>query len=188
MQHPINDRLTNNLDRRIVTLAQQRIANRAVPCEPTIARTTKTQRLKASKSTANGQYKRLTLNEKEYEIIKYPGQDLILRREIKTGREVPILEKIDGDWYTCDGAVLRSCELKAMQAFPGSLGIDPDAAIKRQRYVKRQYARKGMTHVAGKTSYVQPKKRGMNDGDRRNVEAIESSKKNRNLLNKVSIR
>jgi hypothetical protein len=90
--------------------------------------------LKTSASVADGQYTRETSTFIESKLITYsylPNQ--IFRRYNKDNSEIPILERISGEWFTVDGVILKDSEIQSMRAFPGSFGLDIDAIVKRKK-------------------------------------------------------
>lgn len=94
------------------------------------------ERVRALKSTgdkASGQYTRETASgEVKFKLVIYPYDlDHIYRRDMKTGFETAILEKIDGEWFPC--CILRQSEIQALKSFPGAAGMDCDRAIEKDR-------------------------------------------------------
>jgi hypothetical protein len=90
--------------------------------------------LRTSASVANGQYTRETNTVIESRLVTYsylPNQ--VFRKYTKDNSEIPILEKIDGEWYTVDGVILKDSEIQSMRAFPGSFGLDIDAIVRRKK-------------------------------------------------------
>jgi hypothetical protein len=90
--------------------------------------------VKTSKSTANGQYSKEASTFTRYRVVFYkylPNQ--VFRRDCKTGLEVPILEKIEGEWFPCEGVTLTQNEINQMRPFTGAAGLDVDGTIARKR-------------------------------------------------------
>ncbi len=108
--------------------------------------------VKTSKSVANGQYSKESSNFTQYRVVFYkylPNQ--VFRRDCKTGLEVPILEKIQGEWFPCEGIVLTQNEINQMRPFAGAAGIDVDGTIARKRPL--QSASKGTANYGGSYTY-----------------------------------
>lgn len=77
---------------------------------------------------ADGQYTRETQLVVKFKLVIYPyDQNHIYRRDLKTGYETAIVEKINGEWFPC--LILRPSEVQALKSFPGAAGMDIDKAI-----------------------------------------------------------
>jgi len=81
---------------------------------------------------ADGEYTRMTRICSRFRLVIYP-YDLnhVYRRDLKTGYETAILEKVDGEWFPC--CTLRPSEVQALRAFPGAAGMDCDRAQEKDR-------------------------------------------------------
>ncbi|MCC5617478.1 hypothetical protein LC605_20785 [Nostoc sp. CHAB 5836] len=119
--------------------------------EPLTPKKQRTKGVKTSRSIAMGQYTKETSTFVEYRVVFYrylPNQ--VFRRHTKTGLEVPILGKIDGEWFPCEGIMLTNNEINQLKAFEGAAGLDVDSAIKRKRPLN---SRKGTANNGGKYTY-----------------------------------
>lgn len=114
--------------------------------------------LKPVSRKADGQYTRTTENQPKFKLVIYPyDPNHIYRRDLKTGFEVAIVEKIDGEWFPC--CILRPSEIQALRSFPGAAGMDIDKAIATKDRCKVKYEPKSK-NVGGKCTPKGTSKKG----------------------------
>lgn len=141
---------------------QQRVAVRYIPGmnadmsmdvrQPIKPKKQHVKGVKTSKGTANGQYTKENSTFVEYRIIFYkylPNQ--VFRRNSQTGLEIPILEKIDGEWFPCSGVILTQNEISQMRPFAGAIGLDADGAFSKRSPLRS--LSKGTVNCGGKYTY-----------------------------------
>lgn len=108
---------------------------------------------------ANGQYTRETQVTPRFKLVIYPyDQNHIYRRDLKTGYEVAIVEKIDGEWFPC--TILRPSEIQALRSFPGAAGMDIDKAIATKDCCKVKVQEPMSRNVGGKCTPKGTSKKG----------------------------
>ena len=131
MQKPISKKIPNSLiDLRIERYRNASInADGSVDVRQNIKPVTERVRvIKPVSRKADGQYTRTTENQPKFKLVIYPyDQNHIYRRDLKTGYETAIVEKINGEWFPC--VILRQSEIQALKSFPGAAGMDVDKAI-----------------------------------------------------------
>lgn len=131
MQKPITARVLNSeINQRIEKYRDPSInADGSVDCRKNITPVTERVRvLKPVSRKADGQYTRETSYQPKFKLVIYPyDQNHIYRRDLKTGFEVAIVEKVDGEWFPC--VILRETEIQQLRSFPGAAGMDIDKAI-----------------------------------------------------------
>lgn len=89
--------------------------------------------LQTSGSTANGQYTKVSSALVKSRLITYKYLPNHVFRKYNDNTEIAVLERIDGDWFTCEGIILTSSEIQSCKAFQGSIGLDIDALMKRKK-------------------------------------------------------
>lgn len=145
--------------------------------------TERVQVLKPVSRKADGQYTRTTENEPKFKLIIYPyDQNHIYRRNLQTGFEVAIVEKIDGEWFPC--CILRPSEIQALRSFPGAAGMDCDRAIKEKDRCKKPVTRNidGRSQYRGTGNLSQEERKQVKKQDKKDA------KKQRSLLASVDLR
>lgn len=114
--------------------------------------------LKSTGDKASGQYTRETASEVKFKLVIYPYDlDHIYRRDLKTGYETAIVEKINGEWFPC--VILRPSEVQALKSFPGAAGMDCDRAIQEKDRCKVKYEPKSK-NVGGRCTPKGTSKKG----------------------------
>lgn len=118
-----------------------------------------TRVLKPVRRKADGQYTRTTENQSQFKLVIYPyDENHIYRRDLKTGFEVPIVEKIDGEWFPC--CILRPSEIQALRSFPGAAGMDIDKAIATKDRCKVKVQEPMSRNIGGKCTPKGTSKKG----------------------------
>jgi hypothetical protein len=143
--------------------------------------------LKPVSRRADGQYTKASSHNPEFRLVIYPyDQNHIYRRDLKTGLEIPIVEKIDGEWFPC--VILRPYEVQVLKAFPGAAGMDIDAAIATKDRCKVHGKSKGTYQVGGKFTYrCDPAKVDPENNRKRVKQQKKDAKKQRSLLAGVQV-
>lgn len=120
--------------------------------------TERTRVLKPVSRRTDGQYTKMSSNNPKFKLVIYPyDQNHIYRRDLKTGLEVAIVEKCNGEWFPY--AILRETEIQQLRSFPGAAGMDVDKAIATKDRCKVHGKSKGVYQVGGKYTYrYDPKK------------------------------
>jgi hypothetical protein len=115
--------------------------------------------LKPVSRKADGQYTRETSYSPKFKLVIYPYDlDHIYRRDLKTGYEVAILEKIDGEWFPC--VILRPSEIQALRSFPGAAGMNVDKAITTKDRCKVKVQEPMSRNIGGKCTPKGTSKKG----------------------------
>jgi hypothetical protein len=131
VKKPINSKIVNSeINQRIEKYRDPSInADGSVDCRKNITPVTERVRvLKPVSRKADGQYTRETSYQPKFKLVIYPYDERhIYRRDLKTGLEVAIVEKVDGEWFPC--VILRETEIQQLRSFPGAAGLDIDNAI-----------------------------------------------------------
>lgn len=131
MQKPITARVLNSeINKRIERYHNAAInEDGSIDCRKNISPIQERVRvLKPVSREADGQYTRETSYQPKFKLVIYPYDEThIYRRDLKTGFEVAIVEKVDGEWFPC--CILRQSEIQALKSFPGAAGMDIDKAI-----------------------------------------------------------
>lgn len=164
--------------------------NGSVDCRRTTKPVTERVRvIKPVSRKANGQYTRETQVTPRFKLIIYPyDPSRIYRRDLKTGFEVPIVEKIDGEWFPC--VILRPSEVQSLKSFPGAAGMDIDKAIANKPRC-RVHSKKGTYQVGGKYVYrCAPVPGNLTQEERKEVKKQDKkdTKKQRSLIQSVDLR
>lgn len=131
MQKPITTKIPNSeINQRIERYRNASInEDGSIDCRKKIEPVTERVRvIKPVSRKADGQYTRETQLVVKFKLVIYPyDQNHIYRRDLKTGYETAIVEKINGEWFPC--VILRPSEVQALKSFPGAAGMDIDKAI-----------------------------------------------------------
>lgn len=149
--------------------------------------TERVRSLKPVSRQADGQYTRETQVTPRFKLVIYPyDQSRIYRRDLRTGFEVPIVEKIDGEWFPC--CILLPSEIQALRSFPGAAGMDCDRAIQEKDRCKVSVKKPVTKNIDGRNTY-----RGMGNltqEERKQVKKQDKkqSKRQRSLLSSIDIR
>lgn len=176
---PINSKTINSeINQRIEKYRDPSInQDGSIDCRKSIKPVTERVRvLKSTADKASGQYTRETASEVKFKLVIYPYDlDHIYRRDLKTGFEVAIVEKINGEWFPC--VILRPSEVQALKSFPGAAGMDVDKAIATKDRCKVKYEPKS-TNIGGKcvskgTAKTGPKKFRTNKKFKKLMEGVQ---------------
>jgi hypothetical protein len=132
----------------------------SVDCRKKIEPVTERVRvIKPVSRKADGQYTRTTENQPKFKLVIYPyDQNHIYRRDLKTGYETAIVEKINGEWFPC--CILRPSEVQALRSFAGAAGMDVDNAISSKDRCKVKVQEPMTRNMGGRTTPKGKSKKG----------------------------
>lgn len=155
MQKPITTKIPNSeINQRVERYRNASInEDGSIDCRKKIEPVTERVRvIKPVSRKADGQYTRETQLVVKFKLVIYPyDQNHIYRRDLKTGYETAIVEKINGEWFPC--VILRPSEVQALKSFPGAAGMDIDKAIANKPRCRVHGKSKGVYQVGGKYTY-----------------------------------
>lgn len=136
---------------------------------------------------ADGQYTRETQVTPRFKLVIYPyDQNHIYRRDLKTGYEVAIVEKIDGEWFPC--TILRPSEIQALRSFPGAAGMDVDKAIATKDRCKVTVEKSITKNIDGRSHHRGSGNLSEEERKQSKKQSKKQVKKQRSLLSSVDTR
>lgn len=149
--------------------------------------TERVRSLKPVSRKSDGQYTRMTENQPRFKLVIYPyDPNRIYRRDLKTGFEVVIVEKIDGEWFPC--CILRPSEIQALRSFPGAAGMDCDRAIQEKDRCKVTVEKPVTKNVDGRLQYRGTGNISQEERKQIKKQDKKDAKKQRSLLASVDLR
>jgi hypothetical protein len=136
---------------------------------------------------ADGQYTRETAYQPKFRLVIYPYDPVrIYRRDIKTGFEVAIVERINGEWFPC--CILRPSEIQALRSFPGAAGMDIDKAISTKDRCKVTVEKSITKNIDGRSHHRGTSNLSQEERKQVKKQVKKDAKKQRSLLLSVDVR